>query len=277
MRVMTRRYPLPSHRAAMPPLLLSSFLTALSGAAGAQGIPSPATPIGTEIALQLSDYRYREKTLGVSLHGAQAGVRAAFTHRFGADGFGRIDLRGAGGELQYRGSGVAEDQPNLIVETRYVFGGDIFTGPNSGVAPYLGLGYRYLYSDVRGQTSTGALGYRRYSHYLYMPVGLTGRFIVSDRWIVSPTIEYDHFLRGRQYSQLTDTGIPGLVDAENQQRKGNGYRASLLFSNGAFSFGPWFHVWQIADSDIVPISPTLFGREPKNDTREIGIDLSMRF
>ncbi len=77
----------------------------------------------------------------------------------------------------------------------------IFPRHGVSLSPYAGLGYRYLYNDLRGTTSTGEAGYRRYSQYFYVPLGLSSRFNVSGKWSVSPTIEYDYFITGR-------TGIP---------------------------------------------------------------------
>ena len=251
-------------------LLLPSFAIAQAG-------ESTATPVGLEVALQFSDYLYDEPTVAVSLDGRQLGLRGAYTFRSEARRFARIDLRTAYGAITYHGTGVAKRQPNFIVETRYLLGLDFFASDSVGLSPFTGIGYRFLYNDLRGTTSAGAAGYRRYSHYLYLPLGLTARMVTANGWVVAPTLEYDYFIRGKQFSHLSDTGIPGFVDVENTQRDGHGYRASLHFEKGEFRFGPWFHIWRIADSDVVRFSPTMAGREPQNDTREIGIEFLARF
>ena len=243
---------------------------------GAQPTPSLATPTGFELGLQGSGYRYTEPDVEVRIDGQQLGGRGAYTVGLGRAVFGRIDIRGAYGELDYSGSGTAERQPNVIAEARIVVGRDHFVVPGLVLTPYLGMGYRYLYSDLRGQSSTGAIGYRRYSRYLYLPIGLTARIAAEEQWVVSTTIEYDHFIRGRQDSYLSDTGL-GLADAENTQKKGVGYRGSLMFEKGSLSLGPWLHVWRIEDSDIVRVSPTFFGLEPENETRELGVEVNYRF
>jgi hypothetical protein len=96
------------------------------------------------------------------------------------------------------------------------------------------------------------------------------------RWVVAPTVEYDAFLGGRQYSQLTDTGI-GYSDASNTQKHGYGYRAYLMLENGRWAFGPWLHYWKIKDSDTVPIGLGKAALEPANWTREYGVELRYRF
>ncbi|HET6719120.1 MAG TPA: hypothetical protein VFH22_05715 [Rhodocyclaceae bacterium] len=250
---------------------------AASALAAAQTGGPLATPRGFEAGVQLSGYRYTEPEIDVRIDGGQFGGRFAYTFGITRAMFGRVDARLAYGELEYSGSGTAEAQPNSIFEVRNVFGRDHYVAEGLMLTPYVGIGYRSLYSDLRGQSSTGAVGYRRYSRYLYLPIGLAARFNAEDQWVVAPTIEYDHFIRGKQETKLTDTGIAGLPDVENTQRKGVGYRASLMFENGQFSFGPWFHVWRIKDSDIVRISPTEGLLEPKNETKEAGVEVNYRF
>lgn len=245
--------------------------------AAAQAGGSLATRSGFEAGFQISGYRYTEPEIDVSIEGRQIGGRVAYTFGITRSMFGRIDARLAYGDLDYSGSGTAEAQPNSIFEVRNVFGRDHYVAEGLVLTPYLGIGYRSLYSDLRGESSTGAVGYRRYSRYLYLPIGLTARFGGENQWVVSPTIEYDYFIRGKQETMLTDTGIPGLPDVENTQNKGVGYRASLRFENGQFSFGPWIHVWRIENSDIVRISPTEGVLEPENVTKEAGVELNYRF
>ncbi|HEY5763761.1 MAG TPA: hypothetical protein VIS73_11195 [Rhodocyclaceae bacterium] len=258
-------------------LLLVLSMTVVRAEQSTAIASATATPAGFDLALQFSDYLYDEPTVAVYLDGRQLGLRGAYTHELDGERFARVDLRAAYGAITYHGTGTAKRQPNFIVETRYVLGHDFFPGESLGLAPFVGIGYRFLYNDLRGLTSTGAAGYRRHSHYLYLPLGLTARFVTAGGWIVAPTLEYDHFLRGRQYSHLSDTGIPGFVDVVNTQRDGHGYRASLQFEKGTLSFGPWVHIWRIADSDTVRFSPTMVGREPENNTREIGIEFISRF
>jgi hypothetical protein len=259
----------------------SSFFAGLVGglfgqAALAQDSPQLATREGFELGLQVSDYRYTEPTIHVRIDGPQVGARGAYTVPFSENYFSRGELRGAYGEHDYSGSGTAEREPNFIFEARYLLGRDF--RPSSGLvlAPYSGLGYRYLFNDLRGRSSTGEVGYRRYSHYFYLPIGLRARFAAGGSWVLAPHAEYAVFLGGEQYSRLTDTGLP-LSDARNRQRRGNGFRAGLMFEHGDFSFGPWVNFWRIHDSDVVRVSPTRGALEPRNRTREAGIEASVRF
>lgn len=250
----------------------------LSSAVLAQS-PSPvATRGGFEVGGQVSDYDYEEPDFGVRIDGTQIAFVGAYTLRAGDDFFARFELRSAYGELYYKSTdtGSKDSVPNSILEGRALMGADLLPEEGVGVTPYFGIGYRYLFNDLRGFTSTGAIGYRRHSRYLYLPLGVTMRFRAGEKWVIAPTVEYDYFIRGEQETMLSDTGL-GFVDVTNRQRKGYGYRASLMFERDNIAFGPWIHGWEIEDSDIVPIGGGEFGLEPKNETLEAGIEVKYRF
>jgi hypothetical protein len=176
--------------------------------------------------------------------------------------------------------GTQDGVPDWILEARVVAGMD-WAGDSFSLSPYLGLGYRYLYSDSRGYTSTGAVGYQRYSDYIYAPAGLTARFRLGDRWILAPTLEADIFMRGRQVSKLSDAGL-GLMNIANEQKEGSGHRASLMLERDRWAIGVWTHYWHIKNSDFqcataVVNGQCFGGREPENYTRESGLELRYRF
>lgn len=262
----------------MPKLKLACLFVALACSSGvqAQAPTSVAMRGGFEVGGQVSDYRYEEPDIDVSLDGPQLAFAGAYTLRADSDFYARFELRLADGELYYQGSGTMDSVPNTTVESRALLAAEFLPEDGVAIAPYAGIGYRYLYNDLRGITSTGAIGYRRYSRYLYLPLGISLRFRAGERWVVAPTVEYDYFIRGEQESMLSDTGL-GFSDATNHQRKGYGYRASLMFENGNLAFGPWLQGWEIEDSDIVPIGGGFFGLEPKNETFEAGIEVKYRF
>jgi hypothetical protein len=262
-------------------------LGALSqGAAAQDPDPSMTTRKGWEAGGQVSKYRYEEPDLRgsngvpvtVKVTGRLAGATGAYT--FTDDKrhiFTRIDGRLAYGKTDYEGSGTQTGVPDTIFETRAVVGMDFFPGLSVTLSPYVGLGYRYLYDDSRGYTSTNAVGYRRYSNYLYAPLGLAARFDMGSQWILAPTLEYDVFLKGRQESKLSDTNL-GYSDVSNNQKHGRGYRASLMVQKDHWAFGPWLHYWNIKDSDIQPSGIPFVGvREPRNWTREYGVELKYRW
>lgn len=262
-------------------IVLTAALLAAVDPAAAQALEQPnplLTRPGWEVGGQVARYHYEEPDFA-KVAGNRGGAVGAYTFTTPSRVYNRIDGRVSYGSLKYEGSGTQDGIPDWITEVRAVIGKDFLVGDNVAVSPYIGLGYRYLYNDLRGYSVVGNtvyVGYRRYSHYAYAPIGLTVRMKTGDQWIFAPTVEYDAFLGGRQYSKLTDTGI-GYSDASNRQKDGRGYRVYLMAEHGQWSFGPWLHYWNIKDSDIVPIGLGTAAIEPANWTREYGLELRYRF
>jgi hypothetical protein len=261
-------------------LILAALLAAISSTAGAQ-VTAPSDPlltrIGWEVGGQVAKYHYEEPNFA-KLTGSRGGAVGAYTFKRADHVYVRIDGRNSYGALKYEGSGTRDNIPDWIIEARAVIGKD-FLRESIALSPYIGLGYRYLYDDLRGYNVVGNtvfVGYRRYSHYIYVPVGLTVRTSTADRWIVAPTVEYDVFLGGWQFTKLSDAGL-GDPDVSNRQHHGRGYRASFMLERDRWAFGPWLHYWNIKDSDVVPIAPTVGVLEPANWTREYGVEVRYRF
>lgn len=258
-------------------VLFAAVLAAATPAALAQTTSDDArlTRRGWEVGAQAAHYHYEEPDF-MKLTGNRGGAVGAYTFTDWRHWFSRIDGRISYGKLKYEGSGTQTDVPDWIGEIRAVAGKDFLLGTSFALSPYAGLGYRYLYDDLRGYSSTGAAGYRRYSNYLYAPVGLTLRINTAGRFVIAPSIEYDAFLQGRQVSRLSDTGIAGVQDISNEQSKGWGYRANLMFEQDHWAFGPWLHYWSIKDSDV-QCGGMVCGLEPANWTREWGAEFRYRF
>ena len=228
---------------------------------------------GVEIGGQVARYHYAEPGL-IDITGNRAGVVGLFTFVNPVPRlFTRIDVRESYGSLRYEGSGTQTGIPDWITEARIVSGKDFLPGESISLSPYLGLGYRFLYNDLRGYSSTGNVGYRRYSNYSYAPIGLTSRIRFGEQWVLAPTLEYDAFIRGRQVSKLSDAGL-GIPDVNSTQNGGFGYRVSIMAETGHWAFGPWLHYWHIRDSDI---DATTLRLEPANWTREAGFEVRYRF
>lgn len=265
---------------------LALVLAAAGGSVAAQenAPPNPLlTRPGWEIGGQISRYKYEEPASpgfgGMNLKGDRVGIVGAYTITAANRVFTRIDGRVSYGSLKYSsgGTGTMDDVPDWTGEIRAVIGRDyLLGGGDYSLSPYAGLGYRYLYDDLRGYSSTGAAGYQRYSQYVYIPLGLTARVRAGERWMLAPTVEYDVFLSGRQRSQLSDTGL-GLPDVTNDQDSGYGYRAYLMLENGKWAFGPWLSYWKVKDSNVVSIGGGLGVMEPENWTREYGVEFRYRF
>lgn len=268
-------------------ILLAALLGAAVPAAAqtaASGDPR-LTRRGWEVGAQASHYEYEEPDVvplgggpsgSVKLTGSRGGVGGGYTFTDVRHWYSRIDGRISYGKLKYEGSGTQNDVPDWIGEIRAVAGKDFLFGGSLGLSPYAGLGFRYLYDDLRGYSSTGAAGYRRYSSYVYAPIGLVLRVSTGGGFVLAPALEYDVFIEGRQVSQLTDTGVAGYGNVSNNQSKGYGYRAYLMFEADHWSFGPWLHYWSIKDSDV-QCGGSVCGFEPANWTREWGAELRYRF
>lgn len=232
------------------------------------------TRSGWELGAQLSRYRYEEPGL-MWLKGDRAGVTASYTARSPQGLHARLEGRASYAELDYQGSGTLADVPDTLFELRALVGRDLRAGGMVWV-PYAGVGYRTLYNDLRGTSSTGQVGYRRLSRYWYAPIGIGLRLAIGEGLVMAPQIEFDAFGNGKQRSYLGDTGL-GLNDVTNRQRHGRGYRAQLMLEGRHWSFGPWMHYWKVKDSEIQPIGMGLAGLEPENWTRESGVELRYRF
>lgn len=255
-------------------LTLGALLLAASSSAIAQQPDPLATRSGLEVGAQVAGYEYREPDIA-KLSGNRLGIVGNGTIENQWGDFARIELRESFARLKYEGSGTMTGVPDMILEARALVGRD-WIGASASLTTYLGLGYRYLFDDLRGNSSTGAAGYRRYSNYLYAPVGFTTRFRLVDGWVLAPTLEADVFLQGKQVSKLSDTGIPGLIDVTNTQHSGRGHRASLMLEKGRWIFGAWTHYWHIDKSDVQSTGVGS-GLEPENYTRESGLELRYRF
>lgn len=249
----------------------------------AQGMPL-ATINGGELGLLISSYRYEELSSGaffMSNEGNKVGISGSFTQALGNDWFWGGDARQSHGNVSYTSasSGSKGSNPDIISEVRLTGGRDFQVG-NQILAPYFGLGYRTLYNDLRGYTTTGAAGYRRSSQYSYLPLGVTHRARISPEARFSTSLEYDLLLEGRQQSYLSDAN-PAYNDPVNTQRQGYGMRLSGAYETLAWSVGGYLHYWSLADSDLalrtLGGTPSALVMEPQNTTREIGLQLKLRF
>lgn len=242
-------------------------------AAAAQRDPL-ATRGGLELGLQASTYQYEEPGY-VLLEGGRFGATGAYTALWPDYVHSRIEARYSYAELDYTGSGTMAGVPDHLFELRVVIGRDYRAG-RLVWEPYMGVAYRSLFNDLRGTSSTGAIGYRRWSEYWYLPAGVTLRIPLGGAWVLAPQIEYDAFANGRQRSYLGDAGL-GFSDVVNRQERGYGARAQLGFESLRWSFVFWTHYWNIKESDVQPVGLGFVGLEPANTTRESGVELRYRF
>jgi len=238
--------------------VLSTFLGTCAWSALAD-IPS--------LGIGLSQYAYREPSLGVMQDGWLGIAQAKWAPDNLRFKNWPLTLLGQAtfGYADYSGSGTMANQPTSIYQlqvesphTEWVKGYQISPG----------LGYRYLYNDARGTTSTNYSGYRRTSEYLFASLGVERPF--GENWRATATGYY--LLTGRQTSNLFDVGGNYATQGplQNTQRHGFGWKAGICKTYQALDFCSNFEYWQIGASDNYSFvsngsSYTIY--EPANHTK----------
>ncbi len=162
----------------------------------------------------------------------------------------------------------------------YKFRGEVFAGYRLGdVTPIVGLGYRWLYDDGGGSTSsTGHSSYDRQSEYLYLPLGAIYNPSKFDKWRIKG--QFNLFLDGQQTSYASDISA-GFNDLVNDQSDGWGIDFNIDYNLGdnATIYGFARH-WDIGKSEIGTLTyaglVSWYAWEPANTTTEIGVGLSYK-
>jgi len=242
-----------------------------------------------DIGLEVYSFSYEEPGV-MEEDGMFYGLRLGYTSRSwvpsspeeppsGGGAMSRFEARVAYGQVDYDGATwggspvTIEDVDDLAFETRLLLGIDWLGGEMLNTL-YGGIGYRYLRDDP----SVRPGGYLRESNYIYVPLGYQLDVALEAGWSWAASFEYDLFLQGNQRSHLSDVG---LIDVDNKQDSGFGYRASLRLqhsdSDGIFIIEPFFRFWDIDDSEMSYAGSGVYGWEPANETREYGIQLIFMF
>lgn len=270
-----------------------------------------------ELAPEYYWYKYTER-IGVKDEGWKYGIKGTFTHYlserepidslkdvFGAGMMFNVikgELRLSYGEVDYEGSGTADDIPDYNVEGRVTAGYDIPLSRGFVITPFAGVGYRYLYNEfsvapakvINGQNY--ASGYDRESKYLYLPIGIETELKMDRGWGLRLTGEFDYLLDGEQVSHLEDMNDLagnnlGYDKLKNDQRHGIGLRAALKLTKETprFDFFNEFFIryWHIEDSEFnfITVQGAYLcegnlcsgGIEPDNKTWEIGANAGIKF
>jgi hypothetical protein len=235
------------------------------------------------IALEMSDYTYREHN-----------VKIYCPHRIGVyleyfssptlskiiDYFFDFQFHFTYGTVNYDGV-ILEDSYKVDCINDFYFEQHILLGliycinNNFEILPYSGIGLRYLLNEF-GEVPHG---YDRESIYFYLPLGFDLKYKYNKDLIFSINAEYDHLIFGWQKTFII---YPSIV---NYQHDGMGLKFSIkaekICKNYSFFAGPFFKYWNIDESDRVRISNTsgesITVFEPKNNTKEIGIQFGLKF
>lgn len=245
-------------------------------------IDKPNMPLltkdGFEIGLQSYWYKYEEQVDGaffMSNTGNKYGVSLGGSKNIGNNYYFTGEMRYAMGKVKYQSASGTGDVTDNLMEGRFIVGSEAIIDSYL-LGSYIGAGYRRLDNDLR---DLGSGGYRRTSQYVYIPIGITHRFLLNNTSRISTGIEYDYFAWGQQNSYLSDASsiYPDLV---NKQKNGYGLRLSSAYQQRGWSIGGFLNYWNIGDSEksYFTVGPLLYsGMEPKNTTKEIGIEIKYRF
>lgn len=191
------------------------------------------------------------------------------------------------GSVDYdsQSTGSIDDIGEFLFETRGLAGYDFPVAQTTVLTPYTGIGYRYLYNAMGGETTTtGAAGYDRETHYFYMPFGLRTHTPLEGPWSFGLNVEYDLFLDGTQESHLEDVSS-SLNTLENDQNNGYGVRGSIQLVRLADTWNllvePFIRYWNVDESNIATITcggtPCAAGYEPNNESIEYGVKVGTQF
>ncbi len=260
----------------MKKLLLALSLVILT----AENAPAQIYPVHHwELGIEAYHFTYKEPDV-MKDSGPMVGLAGSYEYHRKL--MLKLEGRASWGQVNYSSetSGSTDNISDWTLEFRALAGYDVSLSPSLIVTPYLGIGYRYLYDDFGGHTTTtNAAGYDRESNYYYSPVGAVLLADLGNGWAGGITGEYDIFWWGRQKSHLSD--VPGYYDIVNQQNRGYGARGSLLLRKKAdgysVTFEPFIRYWSIEDSETTTDPSRTTWVEPKNNTTEIGARLGVRF
>lgn len=219
------------------------------------------------IGIEGGYYKYQEPKL-MKKSGVMGGINASYF--YSPDQY-EIGLEGRllYGVTKYDGNlmnGTPHKQTgvkNWLFEPRFLTGIKISLN-NLKIKPFLGIGYRFKSDNLYDIRS---------SEYFYIPMGMAITIPLNNEWKVSPSLEYDFFLKGIQTSKTL------YFKCKNKQKKGYGLKSEILFSHKLsqgkeISFAPYIHYWNIKDSNKIGVFQF---HEPKNDTVEVGMKVSYLF
>jgi len=283
-----------------------------------------ATPTGHDVSAGLASYTYSEPGAhDISIHAARfvwdyTGTLSVSTQR---RWFAQAQAQGTLGNVTYDGwcspfvfvpestspNGYALDvgdpspcsesgDKDWYLEGRAVVGKEV-VGQAWAWSPRIGLGIRHLSNGI-----TGVAGYRT-DDYLYLPIGITARTMVSPQHVMSLSLEYDRLLHGWQKtrdSQLGGGDIPatptapaftlvGFSDISFAQQSGWALRARAMFQlNRRWSVGPEYVHWNVSSSPVNYETATFVvhnitavqqvgAYEPLNRTNELVVTLGLGF
>jgi hypothetical protein len=225
-----------------------------------------ATKSEKTVGLTLASYKYDEPSY-MTLKANKVGIDFSGTYAFGSQWpnpqqswFVKGEFQTLSGKADYQSpfSGAISNTPNRSVEVRALVGKDFEVG-RAVFAPYVGLGYRHLYSNI---------GYERTSTYNTLPIGVTHKMSSSGLAQLHTTVEYMLLLSGVHKVNLLSQNV------SLDQQRGYGLRLSVMLRQDSWTIGPTLTYWNIPQSEVAGVLPVY---EPQNKTLELGFKGAYRF
>jgi hypothetical protein len=235
-----------------------------------------------ELGLEYISFHYREPSI-MDEDGNLYGFSAAVTGSSRASSLvGRFEGTFAAGRVDYDGA-LSDGTPwtdkgdDYTIELRGLVGYN-FKRNQTVLMPFFGLGFRYWNDLLESQYA-----YERETRYTYSPIGIRTNTVLSAGWSWGLAAEYDLFWSGVVKSHLSDVNV-NYNNVRNKQDEGYGARCSFYVKRAvseSFSLliEPFFRYWDIGQSDNADLtfSGTYigYGYEPKNNTKEYGLKMSL--
>lgn len=143
-----------------------------------------------------------------------------------------------------------------------------------GFVVHTGLGYRRLVDNLQ---DAGPSGYKRINERLYAILGVSYEFQL-DEWEIVPTLDFRRSLWSEHVSELPLVG--GGTYRLVHEQEGTGGEVSLMLGQKIGRYPlvirPFYRWWEMDASNVVYIGNDGY-IEPRNTTREVGLDISLRF
>jgi hypothetical protein len=240
---------------------------------------------GFDFTYLYSQFQYQEPHV-MEDNGILTGFGTSYTYRDISKFMLRGEYRYLYGLVAYDGGYVGggslkiKDIPDSLTESRLLAGFDVQISEDTILTPYTGFGYRYLNDNANTQNTAG---YMREANYFYQPVGIE---LVAenngDR--IGFRVEQDVWIWGKQFSHFTDND-PRNDDMMNLQRKGGGFRASLIAEFDVYGatvkFEGYQISWDVPQSDVEVVYVVPYGEsgwvEPENHSVETGLSFGIIF
>jgi hypothetical protein len=171
--------------------------------------------------------------------------------------------------------------PSLIFEPRLTIGWNFSVHKSVTVSPYSGIGYRFKSDDSDDVKCNDGdkLGFYRKSNYVYMPLGTSVEYVLTDNWSISLKGEYDWIVKAWHIDR--SMGDPTL---SFKQPNGYGLKSEAsveyLHNKVKFYLTPYINYWNIRNSKreyFMHDGYKSSSREPYNITWETGLKLGVSF